>query len=427
MKFAVVTLGSAGDLHPFLAIARELARRGHDVRLLSQAPYEAQSLAEGVPFMPVVDTATHDRTLKHPLLWHPLNGFGVLWRHLAVPAIEPTCEALGALAQDCGKNERLTVFASPLAAGARFARERWPDRIRLVSGYTAPMGLRSIEDPMFLGGWQVPRWVPQLARGSLWRLLDRWKLEPMARPVLERWQSRWGVNAIQTSIFGHWLHSPDGGIALYPSGFAEVPPAWQARGVSQAGFPLFEPQASPPLPEALARFQQRHRRYVLIYPGSAAGSAEHFVGLILPACQRRHLPCVVLSPHLHQRAMSVSPNSEDILTLDQAPLRQLLSNAQLFVHHGGIGSLAQALNQGVRQLVLASAYDQFENGCRVAGLNAGNWFPLSGARPPDVERLIDEELARETDCAGDQSKFTGEGGPATIQKACDLLEKVSRA
>ena len=73
MKFAVVTLGSAGDLHPFLAIARGLARRGHDVRLLSQTPYEAQSLAEGVPFTSVVDTATHERTLKHPQLWHPLN------------------------------------------------------------------------------------------------------------------------------------------------------------------------------------------------------------------------------------------------------------------------------------------------------------------------------------------------------------------
>jgi UDP:flavonoid glycosyltransferase YjiC (YdhE family) len=28
MKIAVVTLGSAGDLHPFLAIGRELKQRG---------------------------------------------------------------------------------------------------------------------------------------------------------------------------------------------------------------------------------------------------------------------------------------------------------------------------------------------------------------------------------------------------------------
>jgi rhamnosyltransferase subunit B len=429
MKFAVVTLGSAGDLHPFLAIARELVRRGHDVRLLSQAPYESQSLAEGVPFIPVVDTAAHERTLKHPLLWHPVNGFGVLWRHLAVPAIEPTCEVLGQLAHGGEKNERLTVFASPLAAGARFARERWPDRIRLVCGYTAPMGLRSVEDPMFLGGWKVPGWVPTFARAPLWRLLDRWKLEPMARPLLERWQSQWGVSAIQTSIFGDWLHSPDGGIALYPPSYAEVPSTWRARGVSQVGFPLFEPQDLAPLSEATVRFQQQDRRYVLIYPGSAAGSAEHFIHLVVPACRRLGLPCIVLSPHLHQTALSVVPDAEDLLILDQAPLRPLLSGALLFVHHGGIGSLAQALNQSVRQLVLASAYDQFENGCRITGLDAGDWMPLSHARSSDVERLIGRAVAaRERRGTVDRSKFnSADSGRAAVSSACDHLEAVSHA
>ncbi|HJV69812.1 glycosyltransferase, partial [Ideonella sp.] len=223
MRFAVVALGSTGDLYPFLAIAKALVARGHHVTLLSQAPYEAQVRAEGVDFRAVVGGVEHRKTLEHPLLWHSLHGFGVLWRHLAVPAIEATCEALGELASGSENDARLTVLATPMAAGARFARERWPDRIRLVSGYTAPMGLRSTEDPMFVGPWRVPHWTPQAWRPMFWNMLDRWKLEPMARPGLERWRARWGTPELPASLFGEWLHSPDQGLALYPEWFARVP------------------------------------------------------------------------------------------------------------------------------------------------------------------------------------------------------------
>lgn len=432
MKFAVVTLGSAGDLHPFLAIAHELVRRGHEVQLLSQAPYENQSLAEGVPFRAVVDAAAHERTLKHPLLWHPLHGFGVLWRHLAVPAIEPTCEALGELAHSASASgERLTVLASPLAAGARFARERWPHQIRLLSGYTAPMGLRSIEDPMFLGAWRVPPWMPSSGRRMLWRLLDRWKLEPMARPALKRWQSQWQTSEIKSSAFSNWLHSPDGGIALYPREFAAVPQAWQRRGVVQTGFPLFEPEHQKPLPTELIEFIRQYPRYVLIYPGSAAIAAQQFSELILPTCTRLGLPTVVLSPHLRGespvRALDASSN---VFAIDQAPLGQLLQGARLFVHHGGIGSVAQALRHTVPQLILASAYDQFENGCRVNALGGGDWTPLAEASISSVSSMLSSLLSRATSAESSEMRLNSLAfAAASISNAqtCDVLEGRSAA
>jgi len=430
MKFAVVTLGSAGDLHPFLAIARELVRRGHDVQLLSQAPYEGQSLAEGVPFRSVVDAAAHERTLQHPLLWHPLHGFGVLWRHLAVPAIEPTCEALGELAHSAS-GERLTVLASPLAAGARFARERWPKQIRLLSGYTAPMGLRSIEDPMFLGAWRVPPWMPSLGREVLWRLLDRWKLEPMARPSLQRWQSRWQTPRIKSSAFGDWLHSPDGGIALYPREFASVPQAWQQRGVKQTGFPLFEPQHQAPLPLRLAGFVRRHPRYVLVYPGSAAMAAQRFSDLVLPTCRKLGLPTIVLSPHLRgQSEVQAWDASSEVLAIDQAPLGQLLPSARLFVHHGGIGSVAQALKHATPQLVLASAYDQFENGCRVTDLGGGVWTPLAEASVSSVSALLSRALSRAAFLEPSETEPISQvlrAASVFNGQTCDLLEGCSAA
>jgi rhamnosyltransferase subunit B len=373
----------------------------------------------------VVGASAHERTLKHPLLWHPLDGFGVLWRHLAVPALEPTCEALGQLAH-AGDAERLTVLASPLAVGARFARERWPDRIRLLSGYTAPMGLRSVEDPMFLGAWQVPSWMPEYLRILLWRAVDRWKLEPMAKTTLGKWQSRWGTPCIRSSVFGDWLHSPDGGVALYPETFAAVPRFWRERGVVQTGFPLFEPQHLPSMPASFASFVQRHSRYVLVYPGSAATAAGRINDLVLPVCKQLGLPCIVLSPHLHHTAHAAANEGSDILRLAQAPLRPLLAGACLFVHHGGIGSAAQALQQRVRQLVLASAYDQFENGQRIAKLGAGDWLRLTRAQPADVASLIEGATSARTAKNDKRSaRFVGAEGPAIVNQTCDWMERAA--
>lgn len=416
MRFAVVTLGSAGDLHPFLAMARELTSRGHDVQLLSQAPYKEQVEREGVQFRSVVPVSDHERTLTHPLLWHPVDGFGVLWRHLCVPAIEATCEALGELAH--AHQEPLRVFASPLAVGARFALDRWPTRIRLRSGYTAPMGLRDVADPMFLGGWKVPTWLPRPTRRGLWQALDRWKLEPMARPALTQWQHVWRTPPIGASVFGDWLHAPGGGLALYPEWFAPVPDQWRLRGVIQSGFPIYEPRAPAPLSADLLAFLARHGRPVVVYPGSAAGEPHHFLDLALAACHELALPAVVLAPHLHSvHARAAAPVASGVITVEQASLSLLLPGCSALVHHGGIGSVAQAISHQLPQLILASAYDQFENGARVANLLKGRSLALRKATRGDVL-----EALRSISTMRFAPNTTTVSGAEAVAKGCDWLE-----
>lgn len=422
MKFAVVALGSAGDLHPFLAIARALVERGHEVHFLSQAPHASAVQNEGVRFVAVAGQEEHDRTLAHPLLWHPLHGFGVLWRHLAVPAVGPTIEALDRLS----RSEPLTVFASPLAAGARLARERWPERIRLLSGYTAPMGLRSTSDPMFLGSWQVPAWLPSTARQLLWRALDRWKLEPMAQPAMRRWAERLAIPPLSGSMFGEALHSPDGGIALYPNWFAPVPRQWAIRGVRQTGFPVFEPADPAPAPEPVIKFIQDPRPYAVVYPGSAGGRAPTFAGHAVAACRALGMRALLLS---RSYGDGWDTNS-GVLRLDAASLRQVLPAAAVFLHHGGIGSAAQGLAAQVNQLVLASAYDQFENGARLERLQQAQWLPLDRASSASIRARL-EVLTRNGTRApalSDPPRHSMPGRPnSAVRETCLVLETAGQS
>jgi rhamnosyltransferase subunit B len=410
MKFAIVTLGSAGDLHPFLAIARALVERGHEVHLLTQAPYEGEVSAEGVGFIPVATEEEHERTLRHPLLWHPLHGFGVLWRHLAVPAIGPTVQALDALSARGG----LTILASPLAIGARLAREHWPGRIRLLSGYTAPMGLRSTADPMFLGAWRVPSWMPEMGRRALWGALDRWKLEPMAQPVVRGWTERLGLPPLTGSLFGE---------ALHPPWFAPVPSKWIQRGVRQAGFPIFEPARTKPPTSALMSFINEQRPFVVVYPGSADQRAESFIARVLPACRALGLRALLLS----RFRPCANAEDADTLWIDSAPLDLVLPASSAFVHHGGIGSTAQAFAARTSQLVLASAYDQFENGARVEQLHQGRWLRAMHASPGSVHKSLQRLVADAGPTAVLETTLRPSelGRPnAATRLTCEMLEEL---
>jgi rhamnosyltransferase subunit B len=392
LKYLVVTLGSAGDLHPLLAVARGLARRGHDVEVMSNGPYEEVVRAEGLPFTPLCTARDHERTAAHPDLWHPIRGFGVLWRHLAVPAIEPVrarALALHATTVGAGGKSDLRVLASPLAVGARIARMQQAS-LPLCSVYTAPSNLRSVADPMFLGSWQVPRWVPGEVRRGLWWALDRWKLEPMARPALEGAFLKAGVDRPTGSTFGDWIHSPDGGLTLFPEGFCEPQGDWPH--VEMGDFPLFQASGDVSLDAGLGAFLQAGPRPVVVFAGSASG--EHGQTLLrqtLTACRALGLRVVALGPAaLATDEDRAREDPEFVHRCVHAPLGMLLPRACVFVHHGGIGSCAQGLRHRVPQLIRPFAYDQFDNAARIELDGAGRFIPPGPRARAGMLAALDE-------------------------------------
>lgn len=380
MRYALVTLGSAGDLYPYLAMGRALRDAGHDVHVLSQAPYRAITEAEGLSFVPIVTDRDHQRTLTHPKLWHPIDGFGVLWRHLAVPAVEPTVMALGQLAG--GMHAPLGVIASPLAVGARFAHERWPGKTWWVSTYTAPLALRQTRGPLFVGTRQLPAWAPTVAKKLLWGALDRWKLEPMARPRLQSWQRQWLTPPLRGSVFGDWVHSPVARLGLYPDAFASSTSASGAARVHPTGFPLYRPREASPLSDELLAFIDLPGPMAVLYTGSAA-TDESLVDTAIDCLERAGYRVLHILPFLHaQQAVEASRPSKGRpkrMRSTAIPLQSVLPHAHVLLHHGGIGTLAEGWAAGVPQLMFPHGYDQFDNAERARELGLGTWIPAHAA------------------------------------------------
>ncbi len=81
---------------------------------------------------------------------------------------------------------------------------------------------------------------------------------------------------------------------------------------------------------------------------------------------------------LHQRAVLLvgaggmeslrNERSADVFVGDYAPFSELFPHAQAVIHHGGIGTVGQALRAGKPQLVVPFLADQFDNAARIVRL-----------------------------------------------------------
>jgi rhamnosyltransferase subunit B len=361
MRVLIATLGSAGDVHPLLAIAQSLRLRGHQVELISPPCFEPMARQLGVEFHPVGTAEHYARTLAHPKLWHPIDGLGVMWRGMIKPAIAPVYERI----EEAARRGKITVLASPIVFGARLAQEKLG--IPLVTAYTAATMVRSVRDPLTIAQWRVPSWLPGFARSMAWKALDQFKLEPMARPTLDAMRHDWQLDPLSEPIFGSWMHSPDAGVTLFPDWFAAQAVDWP-RQIEQAGFPLFDGDGQGVDEPALQAFLDQGPPPVVFAPGTATVELRAFLGAAVSACESLGIRGVMICNDASQLPANL-PRSTHVVRY--APFSWLLPRSRALVHHGGIGSCAQALQAGIPQVAVPRGYDQFDNAWRIERLGVG--------------------------------------------------------
>jgi rhamnosyltransferase subunit B len=105
----------------------------------------------------------------------------------------------------------------------------------------------------------------------------------------------------------------------------------------------------------------------------------------------------------------------------------LLPRSAALVHHGGIGTAAQALAAGIPQLVVPFAYDQFDNAERLRHLGCGASVKTLAAQDPAQRKLrhLLESATVHTACKHHQALI--EPGRIAATRAVELVERAGRA
>lgn len=373
MHFLMSALGSAGDVHPFIAVGQALRGRGHAVELLASPWFRERIEAAGLGFLPLGDVDDYERIVRLPGLWRPTRGFSLLVREL-LAGLPAALEA----ARPRVRPDTVLV-GSTLAWHLRLLQEQLGNPGATL--HLSPMCIFSGDAPPCLPGFGGLDWLPPTAARAVLGVVERLFLEPLVAPGLNRVRARLGLPPVRRVMSG-WLHSPDLVIAAWPAWFAPPQPDWPPQGVT-TGFPFFSQAPAlattasdaapghpgPPVaPDPLEQFLAAGPPPVGITPGSAMAHGRDFFAKAVAACQALGLRAVLVTPYADQLPNPLPP---DCLHLPYVPFERLVPRLAALVHHGGIGTCAQALAAGVPQLVCAFAHDQFDNAHRLQRLGVG--------------------------------------------------------
>jgi rhamnosyltransferase subunit B len=407
------TLGSAGDVHPFIALGRELKRRGHRVTILTNPIFAALVERQGLGFLAVGSEAVARSAIGNPDVWHLLKGFGVISQVL-VPAIEEVYRHIERhAAQD-------TVVAfSTLAFGARVAQEKL--KVPSASIHLQPTVIRSYKEQGMFGNVRLSPSHPYWFKWGLFRLLDFLVLDRNLAPPLNEFRARLGLPAVNRVMHG-WMHSPQLVIGFFPEWFAPLQPDWPSN-FHAVGFPLWDADDAPQVDEA-RDFMRAGPAPVIFTPGSAGSTMQRFFTESVAAIRELKLRALLVTNFPEQLPHILPPG---VRSFGYLPFSEVLPEAALLVYHGGIGTLAQGLRAGVPHLIVPHGYDQFDSGWRIEQLRLGRSIAATQYRRGPAARAIGELLA-DTDIKRRCRDMAGRvDGQAAVSRAADLIETLGVA
>jgi rhamnosyltransferase subunit B len=410
MTYWIVALGSGGDVYPQIAIGKALRERGHRVVVISNAYFEASAQRAGLEFMSCGTTGDANAAVENPDLFKFGKGFRVLFNEI----LRVTPEVYRIIAENYVRGE--TVLIGGFSAfGARLAQEKFG--VPMASIHLQPVLLRSLNEQPGVPTSERAKPLVRGFRRLLLPALDRWVFDPALAPGLNRIRRELGLPDVKR-VMNSWIHSNELVIGLFPDWFASQQPDWP-RNTVLTGFPVLDDgqEFSP----ELERFLGQGPPPVVFTAGTAMQFARPFYQNAVEICRITGRRGLLMTQFAEQVPRDTPPG---VRHFTYAPFTQLLPRAAALVHHGGIGTVAQAFAAGIPQLITPFNFDQPDNACRVRRLGAGD---LIRQRAFDARRAASalQGLLESKEVAETCSRIAASIRKSdSIRQACLLVERL---
>lgn len=379
MRALIAASGSYGDIYPFIAIGRELKRRGHDVRFFASSHFTPLIERSGLTAIGIGPKEAYEAVIRHPDAFHPRRGF----RLIAQTNLEFLPESYQRMEEQIAPGETIIIGSTLASAGRLFQETRG---LPTATVHLAPSIFRSASAPPRFEERGILEKLPPFANRALFYVMDRLVVDPVVCPGFNRFRAGLGLPPVKR-MFSDWMHAATVVVGLFPSWFAEKQPDWVGN-IHLTGFPLEDGSRSgEELSEEAARFLDSAKRPVVFTAGSAATSESRFFGESAEACRLTGIEGLFLTRYREQVPRELPRN---VRHFDYLPFSRVLPRVRALVHHGGIGTSSQALAAGVPQLVRPLAYDQFDNAHRLERLGVSRTLSPARYRGPAAAAALEE-------------------------------------
>lgn len=383
----MATIGSLGDLHPYIGLALEMKKRFIDPVVATSEVYRQRIESLGIEFHPIRPEWPEPETPEYLAMMKgvidPNRGAEYLFKGMLAPAVRDMYQDLSVAIKDAD----LLVTHPIVLAGPILAEKTG---IPWVSTALAPASLFSAFDP-----WVPPNapWLHHVLKGGpffarLYIKLLKAMSAPWMKPV-NSLRAELGLPKGEHALF-EGQFAPDLNLALFSSVLYETQSDWPANTVV-TGFPFFDKKDNAPPDIDLLRFLGRGPAPIVFTLGSAAVNlAGDFYRESIAAAKLLKRRAVLLVGSDENKPKYSLP--EDIIAVNYAPLGELLPRAAAMVHQGGVGTTGQGLRAGVPMLVVPFAHDQPDNGARVERLGVARNVPRNQYKAERVASELKELL-----------------------------------
>ena len=390
-KIVLSTAGTAGDLNPFVAIALELKARGHRPFIATQREFQATVEDEGIGFYPlrpsmadVRDELGLDPSEIIERTTRVSTGLGFAVRHIAMPFLRRTFDDMMAATADAD-----LVVTHTSAFAARLAAEK--RGLPWLSAALSPFTFMSEYDPPILSAMPALKVLREMtnARSDAALLKIVKALSVMWTGTFQNLRAELGLPRCANPLFDGQF-SQLGSLALYSSLFGAAQPDFPTR-CTLTGFCFYDRQHGEPtsLPDDLKAFIAAGAPPLVFTLGSTlVMDPGDFYNVSVAAARAVGQRAVLLVGPGKAEALLSKGKAADVHIADYAPHSVLFPHASAIIHHGGIGTTAQAMRAGKPQLVVPHFGDQPDNATRVERLGLGRMVAPSAYNPARAAKAL---------------------------------------
>jgi MGT family glycosyltransferase len=419
-RFLFAPLPFTGHVNPGLPIAKELVKRGNDVRWYSTPRFRKAIEAAGARYVPFREAMQLDEaTLDSMFAGRPKEGIRQLQydiRNIFIAAIPGMLRDLEAELRrepaDCiaGDNAAAVVEAVHMKLGIKWAV--WGMTVlSLPSRDTAPFGLA------LLPGTSA---AARIRNKLLYRLVDR-VIFRSANEYNERLRHRLGLPPLGRSIFDFsrtadlYLQS---GVPSFDYPRTDMP-----ENLHYLGAPVPEPPAEWHLPPWWAELEGR--KVVLVTQGTINNDFDQLIRPAIRALASEDVFVVVTTGSKPASEVRMAPLPWNVRVERFVPYAHLMPKVDVLLTNGGFGSVQIALAHGVPIVSIGKTEDKAEIANRVqwsgVGIGLKVRIPTETQIRDAVLRVLEEEGYAERARAL-QSEMSGLDA-ATV--GADLLEELT--
>lgn len=338
-RIRLISVGSRGDLQPYLAILLELQRRGHQVSLIGSVNFQAVADAHALPFVPLPGDFTillssdvglalmqgkPVRLISDAVLGALLHTAHAAMEGTELLLVTPLCLWAYHLAEAAGC-PLVVLSPVPIMATGDFSFLGFPASATSLAGVRPPHRLRH-------------RLRRRLNRGS-YRLISLLKWRQDARVIQAFRRDRlglqplpWGGAQSRRTPPAHLVDPPV--LHLISPQVLPRPTDWKSSA-SLTGFCFHEPRQADGAIQPTSYSPDRELSAFL-----ESGPAPFYAGF----------------------GSMITPDPEalaaDVLLLEECPHSWLFPRVQAAIHHGGAGTTATTLRHGIPSTVVAFFADQ---------------------------------------------------------------------